>query len=200
VYIGAYAWSSSNAAGNSSSACGATTASGVSVSVSNASSYKCSAVTMSGGVSNGVNSYGGSMNIVYIGAFAWSIGSADSNSASLCGTTTASGVSVSVSNAPSSNCSGATTLIGGSSSGANSYGGSMSILYIGAYAWSMGLGTGSASSYCDLTRATGLSILINTSSFFDSLALSRKFCCVFRPVVQIISSVRKPQRSQCTHL
>ena len=180
VYVGAYAWSGSYAA--SSSACGTTTASGVSVSVSNAPSSNCSAATTtSEGSSFGANSYGGSMSVVYVGAYALSYSNAAGNSSSACGKTTASGVSVSVSNAPSSNCSAATTTSEGSSNGGNSYGGSMSVVYVGACAWSSALGFSTSTSFCDLTRTSELSISINTSTFSDSLSLSRKLCCLKLP-------------------
>jgi hypothetical protein len=109
-YVGAYAWSLSKRA-SSRSACGATIASGVSVSVSNSPSSNCSAETTTRrGGSNGANSYGGSMSVVYVGAYAWSL-SERASSSSTCGATTASGVSVSVNNSPSSNCSAVTTAI-----------------------------------------------------------------------------------------
>ncbi len=178
VYVGAYVWSLSYTA-NSISACGATTASDVSVSVSNTRSSNCSAVTtMSGGSSYGANSYGGSMSVVYVGAYVWSSSNAAGDSSSACGTTTASGVSVSVSNAPCSNCSAVTTASGGPSDGANSYGGSMSVVYVGAYAWNSAMGLSTSTSFCDLTQTSELSISINTSTFSDSLSLSRKLCCV----------------------
>ncbi len=174
VYIGAYAWSYSNEF-NSGSACGTTTASDVSVVVSNTSSSNCSAVTISTSSvrSYGSNSYGGSISAVYIGAYAWSFGHAIISS--VCGTTTASGVSVVVSNTSSSNCSAVSR--GGGSNGANSYGGSMSA-YIGAYAWSYSGGALGVNcvSFCDSIRTTGLLISFKNSTFSDSLALSRKLC------------------------
>jgi hypothetical protein len=187
VYIGAYAWSRSNA-DLSSSACGATTASGVSVNVSNAPSFNCSALTInSGGQSQGANSYGGSMSVVYIGAYLWSASNAVFSS-SVCGTTTASGVIVHVSNASSSNCSAVTMASRALSSGANSYGGSMSVVYIGAYAMSLTTGAYDVlcASFCDATRATGLFISISNSTFSNSLALSRKLCCVTWRSIELI--------------
>ena len=166
VYVGAYAWSY-NDAGSSSSVCGTTTASGVSVSVSNAPSSSCSAVTnanISGpGLqekSFGMNSYGGSMSVVYVGAYAWSLSGAISSS--VCGSTTAIGMSVSVSNAPSFSCSAVTTTIGGGSFGANAYGGSMSVVYVGAYAWSISF-RASSSSTCGSTSASGVSVSVSNS-------------------------------------
>ncbi len=168
-YMGAYAWSYSSAA-SSSSACGSTTASGVTVSVSNAPSFNCSAlITYSGVESFGANSYGGSMSVVYVGAYAWSYSSAASSSA--CGSTTASGVTVSVSNAPSFNCSAVTTTSLGLSFGANSYGGSMSVVYVGAYAWSYS-SAASSSSACGLTTAIGVSVSVSNAPSFNCSAVT----------------------------
>jgi hypothetical protein len=100
--------------------------SGVHVSVSNASCSNCSAVTTSDGHSNGANAYGGSMSVLYVGAYAWSF-SNDIISSSASEATTVSGVHVSVSNSSCSNCSAVTTS-DGHSNGANAYGGSMSVL------------------------------------------------------------------------
>ena len=185
VHVGAYAFSFSPTS-SSSSACGSTTASGVSVSVSNAPSSNCSAVTSSGSGSSGANAYGGSMSVVYVGAYAFSI-SPTSSSSSACGSTTASGVSVSVSNAPSSNCSAVTTASGSGSLGANAYGGSMSVVYVGAYAWSGSRGAFGISSvsYCDSVRTTGLSLSINNSTFSESLASSRKHCYALLPSCEV---------------
>jgi hypothetical protein len=202
VYVGAYAWSFSNAT-STSSACGATNASAVSISISNAHSYNCSAVTTTSGSfgSNGANSYGGSMSVVYVGAYAWSSSFASSSS-STCGTTTASGVRVNISNAPAYNCSAVTATVGGQSSGANSYGGSMSVVYVGANAWNLNIGSlfSNSASFCDLTRTTELFILMNASTFSDSLSLSRKLCCLIETAVQISSSILEPQKPQVADL
>ena len=176
-YIGAYAWSYSTST-NSSSTCGATNASGVSVSVSNAPSSNCSAATTTtGGLSSGANAYGGSMSVVYVGAYAWSYSASTSASSSTCGATNASGVSVSVSNAPSSNCSAATTTTGGLSFGANAYGGSMNLVFIGGYSLSNSFGALNCVtlSSCDTTRVSGLFLSINSSTFSSAFAFSRKF-------------------------
>jgi len=80
------------------------------------------------------SSYGGSMSALHVGAYAWSLsGSADSSSS--CAATAASGLTVSISDAPCANCSAVTSSLS-SSYGASSYGGSMSALHVGAYAWS----------------------------------------------------------------
>ncbi len=120
------------------------------------------------------------MSVVYVGAYAYSFGDNEISSSS-CGSTTASGMNISVSNAPSSNSSAATTMINSYSGGTNSYGGSMSVVYVGAYAYSsLGGSTDAVSeSYCDSTLAIGLFLLISNSTFAESLAISRKLICVF---------------------
>jgi hypothetical protein len=160
LYIGAYAFSYSFQT-NSRSASEATTVSGVSVSVSNASCSNCTAATSSKRDSDGANSYGGSMSVLYIGAYAWSFSDkADSSSASAA--TNVSGVSVSVSNAGCSNCTAATSSQG-VSLGTNSYGGSMSVLYIGAYAWSFSFEANSLSA-SEATTMSGVIVSVSNSS------------------------------------
>jgi hypothetical protein len=173
LYVGAYAWSFSNDI--SSSASEATTVSGVHVSVSNASCSNCSAVTTSDVDSNGANAYGGSMSVLYVGAYAWSFSTrGDSSSASEA--TTVSGVHVSVSNAGCSNCS-AVTSSGGISNGANAYGGSMSVLVFGAHAFSFCLGqfTRRSLSHCGPTKAFGLNVSISSCAFSGAQAMTRAF-------------------------
>ena len=131
LYIGAYAWSYSRD-GSSSSTIGAITASYISVSINYAPSFDCRAVTSSRRDSLGASSYGGSMSVLYVGAYAWSY-SDYSISSSASDYTAISAVSVSVSDAGCSNCRAATSSQG-FSDGTNSYGGSMSVLYVGAYA------------------------------------------------------------------
>jgi hypothetical protein len=113
--------------------------------------------------------------------------SSTASSSSACGSTTASGVSVSVSNAPSSNCSAVTMTSGGGSFGANAYGGSMSVVYVGAYALSFSQGASGISSvsYCDSVRTTELSLSIINSTFSDSLASSRKHCYALLPSCEV---------------
>ncbi len=181
LYIGAYAWSLSNGQFvsfriKSGSTCGATHASELSVHVSDSSCSNCSALSSSGSQSNGANSYGGSMSIIYIGAYAWSLsnvqGIPDTSSSSECGATHASELSVHVSDSSCSNCS-ALSSSGSRSYGANSYGGSMSIIYIGAYAWSSSIGQGIPSnSTCGATHASGLSVHVSDSSCSNCSALS----------------------------
>ena len=190
LYLGGYAWSQSltftSSAGSSSSTSGSTTASGVSVSISNVNSSYCSATTTgSNGGLYGGNSYGGSISL-YLGGYAWSYCSGISiSSSSTSGLTTASGVSVSISNVNSSNCSAASYPLAnnkGASWGVNSYGGSMSVIYIGAYAWSSAAGipggeeeSRSSSSVCGTTNVTSLVVSISSSTFADSSAGSRTF-------------------------
>ena len=177
LYVGAYAWSYSVQASSSSSS-GSTSISGVSVSVSNAGCSNCLAATSSRFQSFGANSYGGSMSVLYVGAYAWSY-SVLSSSSSSSGNTSISGVSVSVSNAGCSNCLAATSSQG-LSLGANSYGGSMSVLYVGAYAWSFSGGAlvQSSRSVCNFTRVIGLNVSVQTSDIRLSRALSRALPCV----------------------
>jgi hypothetical protein len=94
-HVGAYSWSYSQDINNHSSrTCGATSASGVSVSVSDAPCSNCSALTTSGIDSLQVNAYGGSMSVLHVGAYAWSYSlAASSPSSSTCGATSASEVS-----------------------------------------------------------------------------------------------------------
>jgi hypothetical protein len=174
MYIGANAWSLSAADSSpSNSTCGATSASGVSVRVSDAPCYNCSALATSSRNSYQTNAYGGSMSVVYIGANAWSFTAADSSpSNSTCGATSASEVSVSVSDAPCYNCSASTTS-GRNSDQANAYGGSMSVMYIGANAWSLSAADSSPSnSTCGATSASGVSVRVSDAPCYNCSALT----------------------------
>ena len=52
----------------------------------------------------------------------------------------------------------------------------MSVVYIGAYAWSNAEGSSSSSSSsCGTTNVTGLVVSISSSTFADSSAASRTF-------------------------
>jgi hypothetical protein len=173
VYIGAYAWSQSNSA-ISNSSCGGTSARGLSVSISNVPCSNCSAVTSRKGVSYGANAYGGSLSIVYIGAYAWSFSNGLSDFAagsSSCGETDASGLSVSVSNVPCFDCSANTSSSRSLSYGANSYGGSLSVLYVGAYTWSWSA-VALSSSTCGETSASGLSVSVDNAPCFNCSAVT----------------------------
>jgi len=100
-----------------------------------------------------------------------------SSSSSTSGLTTASGVSVSISNVNSSDCGAITT--GGY--GANAYGGSVS-LYLGGYAYSVAGDPISfiiyyhpVTSSCGTTNVTGLVLFISNSTFADSSAAMGTF-------------------------
>jgi hypothetical protein len=178
VYIGGYS-SSFNLNGIAVAAVGDTVVRNASVRVETATFTSCSATTTG---NNGANSYGGSFSL-YLGGYAWNFGKSSSSSgssssgggSSTSGLTTASGVSVSISNVNSSGCSAKTTGI----HGGNSYGGSMSVVHIGAYAWSNVAGGSSFSSSslssCGTTNVTGLVVFIGSSTFADSSADSRTF-------------------------
>jgi hypothetical protein len=86
---------------------------------------------------------------------------------------------VSVSNAGCSNCLAATSSRR-DSVGASSYGGSMSVLYVGAYAcsYSGGAFLQFSRSVCDFTRVIGLNVSVQTSDIRLSRALSRALPCV----------------------
>jgi hypothetical protein len=137
---------------------GATAADNISVSISNASCFGCSAVTSSEGFSRGANSYGGSMSVLHVGSYAWSYSYlAGSNSSS--GNTSISGVSVRVSNAGCFNCAAATSSRN-DSFGASSYGGSVSVLYVGAHAWSYSRQARSSSTSGN-TSISGVSVSVS---------------------------------------
>ena len=122
------------------------------------------------------NAYGGSFSL-YLGGYAWSY-SAVGSSSSTSGSTTASGVNVSISDVNSSNCNATTSAF----NGANSYGGSMSAVYIGAYTWSF---TDPIASPCDSEPSTlsncsttdvrGLVVSISSSRLANSSAVSGTF-------------------------
>jgi len=171
VYLGGYSSSFKNS-GDAVAAVGDTAVRNASVVVETASFTSCSAANIAGLMTHG-NAYGGSFSL-YLGGYAWSEGSSSSSS-SRCGLTTASGVSVYIRKVNSSDCSATTNGI----FGANSYGGSMSVVYIGAYAWSFSPGTlpsYSSLSVCGTTNVTGLVVSISSSTFANSTAVSRTFC------------------------
>ena len=169
-YIGAYAWSQSDTR-SSNSTCGYTYATGIHVSVQNTTSMDSEALTSSD-FTDGANSYGGSMSVLYVGAYSWSM-SQDTSSSSTCGATSASGVSVHVSSSGCSKCSALFTSAR-DSFGANSYGGSISASYIGAYSYSFANGKFSASSRSSVeaTRVVDFSIAIIDATIDDTMALS----------------------------
>jgi hypothetical protein len=187
LYIGAYAWSYSYAADSSSSStCGATSASGVSVSVSDTPCCNCTAMSISGSSSYLSNAHGGSMSVLYIGAYAWSISRSLSNTSISCGSTSAIGISANIKNTPCSNCSAMSTS-GYFSYSANAHGGSMSVVHVGAYAWSSTvIGSFKILSrvICNSTWVSDLSIFIVDSSMVLTEAISSK-CSLIRVCIHM---------------
>jgi hypothetical protein len=168
LYVGAYALSHSRDFG-SSSIVGGTTVSNISVIISSAAGANCSAVTTSSNSSLGATSYGGSLSLLYVGAYAWSYSEkAGSNSTSEA--TSISRVIISVHNAACANCSAVTTS-GEDSYGASSYGGSMSVLYVGAYAWSYSVATNSNSA-SDATYVSVVNVSISSAACTNCSAVS----------------------------
>jgi hypothetical protein len=111
------------------------------------------------------------MSALYVGAYDWSQSNFRSSSSS-CEATNASGLSVGISNVPCGNCASITTS-SGLYNGANSYGGSMSALYVGAYAWSISKNTDSntnTNSTCGATIASNLSVGISNTSCTNCVA------------------------------
>jgi hypothetical protein len=141
----------------------------VSVQVSDSGCSNCSAVSSSGRISYGANSYGGAMSALYVGAYSWSL-SNKANSSSKCEATSVREVLVQVSDSGCSNCS-AVSSSDEISYGANSYGGAMSAMYVGAYSWSFG-GTASSSSTCEATSVSGVSVQVSDSGCSNCSAVS----------------------------
>ena len=94
----------------------------------------------------------------------------------MCGVTKANRVDVSVIDSFCQNCSAVTTNSGIDSFGVNSYGGSISAVYIGAYAYSFstGLYLAVSTSHCNSTEVKGLMVSMSFLSFHQSKAVSRK--------------------------
>ncbi len=164
VYMGGYS-SSHSAAGTALAATGDTVARMISVIVDSGSFTSCSVSSTAG---HGSNAYGGSFSL-YVGSYTWSYGFIG-GSRSTSGWTTASGVNVSISNVNSSDSSANTMS-------SNSYGGSMSVVYFGAFAWSYA-SKSPLSSVCGMTNATYILVSISSSTFVGSsaVAVSRAFC------------------------
>jgi hypothetical protein len=112
------------------------------------------------------------MSALFVGAYSWSR-SFNAYSFSTCEATSVSGVSVHVSDSGCSNCSAVSSSLG-DSHGANSYGGAMSVLFVGAYSWSFSVGSYEmrCGAYVGSTLVHLLSITIKGSSFQNSMALS----------------------------
>jgi hypothetical protein len=170
---------------SSSIACRATSVSDVHVTASNSRCYNCSAFTgVTGKSSNplgvqayGSYAYGGSMNLMHVGAFAWSFSNATFSSSNVtCEATFALNVSIVVSNSSCFNCS-ALSISEGQTHGSNTHGGCMSIAHIGAFAYSFALGSSKffSRAHCDATVAKLLSISVE--NLFSNLAqtISRAF-------------------------
>jgi hypothetical protein len=175
LHVGSHSWSRNAAANSSSSStCGATSVGVVAVRIANVHSFDSQALTSTEGFSTSASSYGGSISIMYIGAYAWSLNDFEgpfSNSSSICGSTSVSEVNVNVTDTACSNCSAVSSTSRGSSTAANSYGGSMSIMYIGAYSFSWSGGADSnSSSLCAATSASKLSIHSSKSGCFNCSA------------------------------
>jgi hypothetical protein len=164
-YIGSYAWSQSYSSSDSNSMCGSTNASNVTVFVQNISSFDSrAAISNSLGLSYGVNSYGGSMSVLYVGAYSWSY-SRNGYSYSACGATSSMNILVHVNGSICYDCSARSMVSTRNTLGANSYGGSLSVFYVGAYSWSYSEASfKSCNSTCGLTSASELSIHVVDSA------------------------------------
>jgi hypothetical protein len=161
VYMGGYSSSFNFFTGSAAAAVGDTAVRNASVLLDAVAFISCrtnNTATVIG------NAYGGAFSL-YLGGYAWRF---SDGSSSTSGSTTASGVLVSVSDVNSSDCSATTT----SQRGANSYGGSMSV-YIGAYTFSTS--QGSSLSSCGTTDISGLVVSISSSRLTNSSAVSRTF-------------------------
>jgi hypothetical protein len=152
VYLGGY--SSLFRLDDLEVAIGNTTVRNIFIDVNAVAFKSCSVSTLQG------NAYGGSFSFC-VGGYAFSRSNTRSNSRS--GFTTATGVSVSIRNMNSSDCSVM-------SSGSQSYGGSLNVC-IGSSA--MAFGTSKSSSDCGTTNITDLMVSICGSTFANSSSVSR---------------------------
>ncbi len=174
IYMGAYS-SKLNIKGDAAAAASDTVIRNVSVTLDTARFASCSARREIIGLGDGSNVYGGSFSF-YIGAYAWSQSPASSSS-STCGATDVIGVDVRVQHVTSVDCTALThvSLFPNSgftqSLGANSYGGAMSVLYVGSYSWSRS-GTASSSSKCEATSVSGVSVQVSDSGCSNCSAVS----------------------------
>lgn len=178
IYMGAY--SSSLDGRNNAIEAGVTVVRNVSVTLRVAQFLSCGSIR-SAGVDdiNGGNTYGGSFSF-YIGAYAWSRSLSDSpvSSSSSTGATNVSSVSVVVSEAPCIGCSAVTTTED-ISSGANSYGGSLSALHIGAYSFSFSR-SGGSSSTCSATIVSGVSVRVSNSACINCSSVANSESASFQ--------------------
>jgi hypothetical protein len=182
LHVGAHCMSATAISSNSSSSCGATSAREVSVHVSDSDCFNCSASISRAVSAYGANAYGGSMSVLYVGAYSWSrsyIDTFSASSRSTCGATDASVVTVHISDSSCYHCStstiGTSNLSNSVSYGANAYGGSISAAYIGAYAFSLGL-KAESNSKVETTHVETLSIVIKNVTISDSKAESCECC------------------------
>lgn len=181
VHIGAYSWSYSGVRSRgSSSTCGATSADGLIVNVSDAPCFNCSAVTTAGfqnRVSYGASSSAGSLSAVHIGAYSWSYNGHSGRSSSTCQETRSNFINVSVAFASCFDCCAVTNITGFASTGATSNGGSIDAVHIGAYSWSWtqgGLFESGSRSFCDFNNVRNLAVFISRSAIARSMAIISK--------------------------
>jgi hypothetical protein len=167
--VGAYSYSAaatSNISGN-------TAVSGTNYTISTNTLTNCSAMSSftDGGNSNGANAYGGGMSLA-VGAYSYSSGIYGSFGASgfapdVSGNTTVSFTNYTISSNTLTNCSAMLSLTdGGSSNGANAYGGGMS-LAMGAYSYS-----GGESSVSGNTAVSGTNYTISSNTLTNCSAMS----------------------------
>lgn len=178
VHIGAYSWSySGERSRGSSSTCGATNAHGLFVNVSNVPCVNCSAVITAGfldRLSYGAISSAGSLSAVHIGAYSWSYNGHSGRSSSTCEETSSNFVNVSVAFASCFECCAVTNITGLASRGANSNGGSIGAVHIGAYSWSWtqgGLFQSISKSFCNFNNVRNLAVFISRSAIARSMAI-----------------------------
>ena len=160
-YIGSYSY---GAGAFSNSFSGGTSVIGVAVSITNVTASNCFSSTSSVGGALGSNAYGGSMSVLYIGAYTWSLGLGGNTCNSSTGPTAASDLSVSLINTVSSNCSAVSSSVQ-EGRGMNSYGGSMVIVYVGAYAFSFCV---VGDSICSAGPTTASEITVSISNVSSS--------------------------------
>jgi hypothetical protein len=173
MHVGAYSWSFSEGF-TSSSTCEKTAVSEVSVHVSGSACSNCSALSMTNTTSssNGVNSYGGSMSLMHVGAYSWSLSNGAASN-STCRATAVSDVSVHVSSSECFNCSALSLTSASASHAVNSYGGSMSLMHVGAYSWSLSVFfMSNSNSTCGATAVSEVLVHVSGSACSNCSALS----------------------------
>jgi hypothetical protein len=189
VYLASTSISGSES-GSSSSITETTNANIINISVTNTIFSNSIAATTCNAASGSfaTNVYGGSISVLYIGGMSMSWKNAGDYGLSTSGATIASDVDIQMSNISSSNSSAVTSTNSyAGSSGANAYGGSVSLIYVGAFAWSFSVGQRVGTSgppstneaLSGTTFATRFYVIVSNSSFVDSLALSRTLLSLF---------------------